>query len=159
MESREERWRDFGALVVRLTRGEDITRQDARECWRQICEEEQSDLQQGAFIGALKAKPETPEEVAGALGEGALGALAAIPRPGDPRLVERLVTLGPGSALAVLAERLDHLRHLHLREDLIDGWADAWEEVAEAWLPFAGRIHERLATRYAHWARTFVKRI
>jgi anthranilate phosphoribosyltransferase len=65
MESREESWRKFGSIVVRLTRGEDITREEARECWRQICEEEQSDLQQGAFIGALKAKPETPEEVAG----------------------------------------------------------------------------------------------
>ena len=65
MESREESWREFGSIVVRLTRGEDITREEARDCWRQICEEEQSDLQQGAFIGALKAKPETPEEVAG----------------------------------------------------------------------------------------------
>jgi len=65
MESKEDRWREFGAIVVRLTQGKDITREEARECWRQICEEEQSDLQQGAFIGALKAKPETPEEVAG----------------------------------------------------------------------------------------------
>jgi anthranilate phosphoribosyltransferase len=48
-----------------LTHGENITREEAKECWKQICEEEQSDLQQGAFIGALKAKPETPEEVAG----------------------------------------------------------------------------------------------
>src|SRR4030066_975244 len=66
METREDRWRKFGAVVVRLTRREDITREEARECWRQVCEEEQSDLQQGAFIGALKAKPETPEEIAGA---------------------------------------------------------------------------------------------
>ena len=65
MESQEDRWRKFGAIVVQLTQGKNITRQEARECWRQICEEEQSDLQQGAFIGALKAKPETPEEVAG----------------------------------------------------------------------------------------------
>ena len=66
MENKEDRWRKFGAIVVRLTHGENISREEARECWRQICEEEQSDLQQGAFIGALKAKPETPEEVAGA---------------------------------------------------------------------------------------------
>jgi len=65
MADKESRWREFGAIVARLTRGEDITREEARECWRQICEEEQSDLQQGGFIGALKAKPETPEEVAG----------------------------------------------------------------------------------------------
>lgn len=65
MDNKEDRWRRFGAIVVRLTHGENITREEARECWRQICEEEQSDLQQGAFIGALKAKPETPEEIAG----------------------------------------------------------------------------------------------
>jgi len=64
-ESNEDIWRKFGAIVVRLTQGKDITREEARDCWRQICEEEQSDLQQGAFIGALKSKPETPEEIAG----------------------------------------------------------------------------------------------
>ncbi len=65
MDQQEKRWREFGAIVTRLTRGENITREEARECWRQICEEEQSDLQQGGFIGALKSKPETPEEIAG----------------------------------------------------------------------------------------------
>jgi hypothetical protein len=55
-------------IIISVFTPEDIyqAREEARECWRQICEEEQSDLQQGAFIGALKAKPETPEEVAGA---------------------------------------------------------------------------------------------
>ncbi|NLC69874.1 MAG: anthranilate phosphoribosyltransferase [Desulfuromonadaceae bacterium] len=66
MANKEERWRQFGAIVVRLTRGENISREESRDCWRQICEEEQSDLQQGAFMGALKAKPESPEEIAGA---------------------------------------------------------------------------------------------
>jgi anthranilate phosphoribosyltransferase len=65
MGDKEARWRDFGGVVVRLINGEDITREEAFECWKQVCEEGQSDLQQGAFIGALKAKGETPEEVAG----------------------------------------------------------------------------------------------
>ena len=65
MESREIHLRDFGAMVGRLIRRENLTREEARECWRQICTEEQPDLPQGAFIAALKAKPETPEEVAG----------------------------------------------------------------------------------------------
>ena len=65
MENEETRWRDFGAIVARLTRGENLTREEACDCWRQICEEAQTDLQQGGFIGALKAKGETPEEVAG----------------------------------------------------------------------------------------------
>jgi anthranilate phosphoribosyltransferase len=65
MGEKESRWRDFGAIVVKLTHGENISREEAKECWRQICEEEQSDLQQGGFIGALQAKGATPEEVAG----------------------------------------------------------------------------------------------
>lgn len=65
MGTQENRWRDFGAIVARLTHGENITREEAKECWRQICEEEQTDLQQGGFMGALQAKGATPEEVAG----------------------------------------------------------------------------------------------
>lgn len=99
------------------------------------------------------------ESVEAELGGAALRAIQSIPRPGDERLVERLVTLGPGLSLAALAERLDHLRHLHVRDDLMDVWADTYAEALEAWLPFARRTHPKLATRYAHWARTFVKRI
>jgi anthranilate phosphoribosyltransferase len=65
MISGEERLRWFGAVIARLLARENITRAEARECWRQICEEEQPGLQEGAFIAALKAKGETPEEVAG----------------------------------------------------------------------------------------------
>ncbi|MDE0898450.1 MAG: hypothetical protein OSA81_05480 [Longimicrobiales bacterium] len=107
----------------------------------------------------LKLRP-AATQIADALGgEVSVSVLTAIPRPGDERLVERLVALGPGSALAVLAERLDHLRHLHMRPDLIDTWADTHAEVTSAWLPFAQRTHRKLAVRYAHWSRTFVKRI
>jgi len=100
-----------------------------------------------------------PDRVESVIGQAAVRAVEAIPRPGDERLVERLLTLGPGLSLAALAERLDHLRHLHLREDLMETWADAHQEVMSGWLPFAQRVHAKLATRYAHWARTFVKRI
>lgn len=100
-----------------------------------------------------------PEEIEERVGSAALEALASIPRPGDERLVERLLGLGPGLSLAAVAERLDHLRHLHVRDDLMDVWADSYDEVLEAWLPFARRVHPKLAVRYAHWARTFVKRI
>jgi anthranilate phosphoribosyltransferase len=65
VEQTEERSREFGAVATRLIRGESITRAEARKCWGQICAEEQPDLHQGAFIAALKAKGETPEEVAG----------------------------------------------------------------------------------------------
>ncbi len=66
MDNEEERLREFGAIIVRLIKGENLTKEEARECWSQICEEDQNELQQGAFISAIKAKPETAEEIAGA---------------------------------------------------------------------------------------------
>jgi anthranilate phosphoribosyltransferase len=65
MTPEEERLRQFGAIIGRLILRQDISRAEARECWRQICAEEQPALQQGAFIAALKAKPETLDEIAG----------------------------------------------------------------------------------------------
>ncbi|MEM7416089.1 MAG: hypothetical protein AAF389_11370 [Gemmatimonadota bacterium] len=93
------------------------------------------------------------------MGEATVALLASLPKPGEEDLVERLIGLSQGLALAVLAERLDHLRHLHLREDLVDTWANTHAEVSAAWLPFAGRVHKQLTLRYAHWARTFARRI
>lgn len=93
------------------------------------------------------------------MGEGEFVALGTIPIPGEERLLEKLVTLKTGTALAALAERLDHLRHLHLRDDLRDSWRGAHQEVLETWLPFSHRIHPRLATRFEYWTRRFAKRI
>lgn len=99
------------------------------------------------------------DEVRESLGSAMMSALDALPLPGDEDLVERLVGLGPEASLAVLAERLDHLRHLHLRDDLTNGWAETHREVEEAWLPFSQRVHARLATRFGHWHRVFGRRI
>lgn len=99
------------------------------------------------------------EVLSDAIGEAVDTALEAIPLPGDERLVERLVTLDREAGLAAVAERLDHLRHLHLRDDLVDTWSDTHAEVSEAWLPFTIRSHPQLSRRYAHWVRTFTKRI
>lgn len=65
MQEEEQRLRAFGGVIQALTRGENIDRETARDCWLQICEESQPDLQQGAFMAALSAKGETPEEIAG----------------------------------------------------------------------------------------------
>lgn len=65
MAGNEESLRTFGAIVARLTRGQNLSRAEACECWRQILEQEQPDLQQGAFIAALKTKGDTLEEIAG----------------------------------------------------------------------------------------------
>lgn len=61
----EERLRQFGAIVDRLIRKQNISRAEAKECWRQICEEEQPKFQQGGFVAALRAKPETLDEIVG----------------------------------------------------------------------------------------------
>lgn len=94
-----------------------------------------------------------------ALGPGVAEAMDSIPRPGEERLGERLLLLERPVALAALAERLDHLRHLHLRPDLRDVWADRHRETAAVWAGFAERMHPRLGTRYAHWVRAFRSRI
>ncbi|GMR13689.1 MAG: hypothetical protein BMS9Abin29_1902 [Gemmatimonadota bacterium] len=82
----------------------------------------------------------------------------SLPLPGDERLTERLVILEKGPRLAALAERLDHLRHAHLREDPA-WWRAIHEEAGAAWLPVAERTNARLATRYRHWHRTFGRRL
>lgn len=56
----------FGGMVQRLIQGEDLGREVIRKMFLQVLGDEQSDLQQGAFLAALAAKGETPEEIAGA---------------------------------------------------------------------------------------------
>lgn len=98
------------------------------------------------------------ESVRSALGESVADLVDALPLPGDPRLLERLVTLDPEPLLAALAERLDHLRHAHLREDPA-WWRAIHEEAKRVWVPVAERAHPRLADRYRHWQRTFGRRV
>jgi len=105
----------------------------------------------------LRPKRDQIEDALG--GEAGMATLDTLPRPGEEDLVERLLLLDPGVALATLAERLDHLRHLHMRPDLSGTWADAHAEVVGVWLPFSHRIHSRLAGRFTHWVRAFGKRI
>lgn len=84
----------------------------------------------------------------------------AVPLPGTETLGEQLVTAGDDVRLVALAERLDHLRHAHLREDVDLPWMRAIYETAEAvYRPVAHRTHPRLAQRYDHWSRTFARRL
>jgi anthranilate phosphoribosyltransferase len=57
--------RDFGAAIQRVIGRGDLLRAECLELFRQILRDEQPELQQGALLGALAAKGETPEEVAG----------------------------------------------------------------------------------------------
>jgi anthranilate phosphoribosyltransferase len=61
----EDKLRAFGRLVVKLQQREDLTREETREAYRQIWRNEQPELQQGAFIAALKCKGETRDELVG----------------------------------------------------------------------------------------------
>ncbi|MEX2466478.1 MAG: hypothetical protein WD995_06180 [Gemmatimonadota bacterium] len=92
------------------------------------------------------------------LGEEVAQATTAVPMPGSEDLAERLVTLERPVALSALAERLDHLRHEHLRAPTMP-WPTLADEVAEIWLPVAERTSETLARRYRHWLRTFERRL
>lgn len=73
---------------------------------------------------------------------------AAVPRPGDEALVERLVTAETVVRSVALAERLDQLRHIRL-------WAspdvarDMAEEVRRGYAPVARREGGVFARRYA----------
>lgn len=96
--------------------------------------------------------------VRAALGDPAAAIVSSLPLPGDERLLEKLVTLADGPLLAALAERLDQLRHAHLRED-VAWWREIHEEGGAVWVPVAERAHARLADRYRHWHRTFGRRL
>ncbi len=61
----EQNLRQFGAVITKLQQRENLSREESRECWRQIIADSQPDLQQGAFIATLAMKGETAEEIAG----------------------------------------------------------------------------------------------
>ncbi|HSG08527.1 MAG TPA: hypothetical protein VLA36_09220 [Longimicrobiales bacterium] len=85
--------------------------------------------------------------------------LRRIPLPNSERLAEELLVAELSVRLVALAERLDHLRHGHLR-DADHAWRRAIHAQAEsAYLPVAERTHPRLAQRYRHWCRTFARRL
>ena len=61
----EESLRYFGSRVYSLIKGCNLTREEASFLFKQILNNEQPDLQQGAFLAAITAKGATPAEIAG----------------------------------------------------------------------------------------------
>ena len=61
----EAQLKAFGGTIGKLIRREDLSRLDAKEAFRQVLMDEQPEIQQGAFLAALAAKGETPDEIAG----------------------------------------------------------------------------------------------
>lgn len=58
--------REFGRTIQRLIEKQNLSRQQCHAMFRQLLENRQPDLHQGAFLAALAAKGETSEEIAGA---------------------------------------------------------------------------------------------
>jgi (p)ppGpp synthase/HD superfamily hydrolase len=98
-------------------------------------------------------------EIREAFGDRVADLVAAVPRPGEIRegLLEELVTAPHDVGLIAVAERLDHARHLHFRDDA--HWRPFFVQVADAYLPFAGRVSGPLETRLARWSGAFEKRL
>ncbi|MCP4672127.1 MAG: anthranilate phosphoribosyltransferase, partial [Desulfobacula sp.] len=57
---------EFGAIITRLIKKENLTRQEAQQAFVYILNNEVTDMHQGAFLASLTAKGETKQEVAGA---------------------------------------------------------------------------------------------
>ncbi len=100
----------FGWQIQKLINGQDLTRAESYAMFRQVLDDAQPDLQQGAFLAALAAKGETPEEIAGAWQ--AIVELDTVRAPGNlgAPLVENsgtgmdsLKTFNVSSAAAVVA--------------------------------------------------------
>jgi hypothetical protein len=85
-------------------------------------------------------------------------ALAAeVPVPArTERLLETLLALPDTAIRIAAAERLDHVRHLHLRPE--DEWADAWAATREAYVPVTRRVDTTLAGRLDWWCDMFERR-
>lgn len=103
---------------------------------------------------SLAAAPDVVERISSA----AAAALARLPIPaveGD-RLLESLLGLAPEEAVVAAAERLDHARHLHLRDRA--EWAGYHATTCSTYVPVAGRADHRLARRLESWCSIFQRR-
>ncbi|MEE8204898.1 MAG: anthranilate phosphoribosyltransferase, partial [Dehalococcoidales bacterium] len=59
----EESLRAFGSKIAALINRQDLSREEAKDMFRQVLLNEQPDLQQRAFLAALTAKGETAAEI------------------------------------------------------------------------------------------------
>jgi len=92
-------------------------------------------------------------------GSAAARLAAQFPPPGldHDELMEQLVVSEPDALAAALAERLDHVRHLHFGPR--ERWRPVHRRTVEVLLPVALRCHPRLAQRYQSWCDAFARRL
>ena len=82
---------------------------------------------------------------------------AEVPVPDrTPRLLEALLALPDAAIRVAAAERLDHVRHLHLRPE--SEWREAHAMTREAYVPVARRVDSTLAARLEWWCDMFERR-
>lgn len=83
--------------------------------------------------------------------------VAGIPLPDrTDHLLEALLALPAPAARVAAAERLDHARHLHLRDPT--EW-DEWHAVTRAvYVPATNRVDDTLAVRLQWWCDMFARR-
>jgi (p)ppGpp synthase/HD superfamily hydrolase len=108
-----------------------------------------------AFVETRDRVLAAPEEAMDRVHPSLAERVAMIPLPdraGD-RLLEHLLALPDGLAQVALAERLDHARHLHLRDRA--EWVPYHALTCETYAPLAARVHETLASRLDWWCATF----
>jgi hypothetical protein len=96
-----------------------------------------------------------PDEAVARVDPGLAESREGIPVPsraGD-RLTEDLLALPAGLTRVAAAERLDHARHLHLRER--GEWAPYHALTCRVYAPVASRVEATLAARLDRWCQTF----
>jgi hypothetical protein len=71
-------------------------------------------------------------------------------------LLELLLAADPSIRRIALAERLDHVRRLHLREP--EGWHSLLRETTTIYLALARMTDHTLARRFEWWCRVFQER-
>jgi hypothetical protein len=92
------------------------------------------------------------------LGSPVRAVLREIPIPGhaDEPVLEALLAASHPARLVAVAERLDHARHLHLRNT--EEWGEYFALTRDDYLPIALRTHPSLASRLEWWCETFERR-
>jgi (p)ppGpp synthase/HD superfamily hydrolase len=110
------------------------------------------------FVETRDPELAAPERAISRVSPTVAGLVARVPVPSaqDETLLESLLALEPGLAAVALAERLDHARHLHLR-DRAD-WGDYHALTCDVYAPVAARIDPALASRIGWWCDTFRRR-
>lgn len=96
-----------------------------------------------------------PELAADPIDDEVRAVLAAIPTPArdGEMITEELLLAEPAVCTVALAERLDQVRHLHLRPR--EEWEEMHRMAEEIYLPIAVRTEPTMARRYRWWCRTF----